>query len=119
MDRSNFHPIEENQLLFQLEEEILFQPLPENAGFSWSQCNLSLNEENCGEDRQRMINHSKFCAACVVCDGIYHLVGTPCGEGLTMIQRLKIENPGLSKSQRKNRKKRDAAKVTNPFKTKF
>ena len=66
-----------------------------------------------------MINHSKYCAACVVCDGIYHLVGTPCGEGLTMIQRLQNENPGLSKSQRKNRKKRDAAKVTDPFKTKF
>ena len=74
-----------------------------------------------------MINHSKYCAACVVCDGIYHLVGTSCGEDSKSQRKKrtfgppqpKPENVGLTKSQRKNRKKRDAAKVTDPSKTTF
>ena len=74
-----------------------------------------------------MINHSKYCSVCVVGFGIYHLVGKPCGEESKSQRKNRIfwppgpnpENVGLTKSQRKNRKKRDAAKVTNPFKTKF
>ena len=66
-----------------------------------------------------MINHSKYCSVCVVGYGIYHLVGMPCGEESKSQPKPNPENAGLTKSQRKNRKKRLAMKVTNPFKTTF